>query len=1133
MGDRLSDLVAIRGRFHRSINLTRDWQRGADLSEYVVTPTVRELARRIVDELEHPVGARAWSITGPYGSGKSAFGLFLADLLAGEASSHPESNVLRKGRKVLRKRFLPILVIAERAPLAQTILKGFSEALKPVAPGLSRRCGDALKDRHFTGAQLADLAIEAAESVHERDFAGLFLVIDELGKYLEHAAADQSHGDVFLLQQLAEGATRSKAPFVIATILHSSFADYLPVEQEIRRAEWQKVQGRYQDVAFQLPTEQLLALVGRAIQQKAPSTLASQWRAITDEVVASGFMAEARRRLPLGELLYDCAPLHPIASLLLWPLFRSKVAQNERSLFAFLTGEEPFGFQEFLKKTEWKSDTAPVYRASDLFDYVANALGLAAFTGEHARKWSLIDHALSRIPRDAPEVSRAVVKTIGLLSIYGPSVGLPASLEAVRAAVGLDGVEDAIRLLEDKSIVVFRRHVGGYALWEGSDVDLEAAFDEARRHISAQTLQARLKSSLNLRPTIARAQYIESGTLRLFDVDIVSNEMSTLETALLQQPGGVDGKILFVVGSGPRTTAEAVRAAKELTKSLGDDLLLVAVPRSIGGLEDALRDLECWQWVAQNLPELQGDPVARHEAQARVAVARTHFERIAGRSFGLPGYQFDPGLSLWIHNGDEKAIGSPIAFQRLLSHLCARAFNKAPRLHNELINRQTLSSAAAAARRNLLARMLSNPATPRLGIEGNPPEASMYESLLRATGIHRSRSKALSLGRPSGEWRAVWDAIERFLHESRGSRRSLLSLFAMLKGRPYGLREGSIPVILTAVLAATWAETALYEEGVFVPELRIEVLERLVRRPETFELQSHRLDRHQLQALKALEGIIGDVDGSGLLPVVKELVLFAARLSPYARSTSRMGAKEAIAARDALLRAGDPRKLLFEDLPAATGVVIDGRDGAAAFARGLQQALRSMSRAYPDLLDELERQTRHVFALSGNAQEARQQLQRRALPIEEFAVEQRLRLFVREVSRLAPDKDWRETVGRVVNGGMPPTHWRDGDVAAFQVRLQEVASEFRRLEELVAERGISGVSRVLRLGVLEGAYQEMRVVLPINADVESRSLLLADRIREVIQQDASGTRTEAEVFAALATVVRELLASQAEVSPNV
>src|SRR2546430_71953 len=188
---RLSDLVSIRGRFHRSVSLTRDWQRGVDLSEYVVTPTIKEIARRIVDELEHPNGARAWSITGPYGSGKSAFGLFLADLLAADECSHPESEVLRKGRKLLKRPFVPVLIVAERAPLAQSVIKGLSDGLRTIAPSFSRRLVDAQRDRGLSGGELSQLAVEAAESACDKGYGGLLLILDELGKFLEFAASDQ------------------------------------------------------------------------------------------------------------------------------------------------------------------------------------------------------------------------------------------------------------------------------------------------------------------------------------------------------------------------------------------------------------------------------------------------------------------------------------------------------------------------------------------------------------------------------------------------------------------------------------------------------------------------------------------------------------------------------------------------------------------------------------------------------------------------------------------------------------------------------------------------------------------------------------------------------------------------------
>jgi len=1137
---RLSDLVSIRGRFHRSVSLTRDWQRGVDLSEYVVTPTIKEIARRIVDELEHPNGARAWSITGPYGSGKSAFGLFLADLLAADECSHPESEVLRKGRKLLKRPFVPVLIVAERAPLAQLVIKGLFDGLRTIAPSFSRRLVDAQRERGISGGELSQLAVEAAESACEKGHGGLLLILDELGKFLEFAASDQVRGDVYFLQQLAEAATRSKAPFLFSTILHSAFADYLPVGQEVRRAEWQKVQGRFQDLPFQLPTEQLLALVGRAIERRVPAELWHQWKAVAGEAVGSDSFTEARRRLPLGDLLQQCLPLHPVAALLLWPLFRSKVAQNERSLFAFLTSEEPYGFQEFLKKTEWEKNTAPVYRVADLFDYVANALGLAAFTGEHARKWSLIDHALSRIHRDAPEVSRAVIKTIGLLSVYGPPVGLQASQEAIKAAVSTgDGVEDAIRQLEERSIIVYRRHLGGYALWEGSDVDLEAAYDEARRHVTYGDLHARLRDSLSLRPVVARAHYIETGVLRLFDVDVAPNDKGILDN-LIAKRTSADGRVLFVMSSGTLNVAEAVRIAKEVTESGGNELVLIGVPKAFGGLEEALRDLECWRWVSRNVPELHGDPVARHEVQARLAEARNRFERAAGRVFGLPGHPFDPALTLWIHQGQQKAVRSPVAFQRWLSHLCSKAFNRGPRLHNELLNRQSLSSAASAARRTLLARMLSHAMVARLGIEGTPPEASMYESMLKAGGFHKTRSHMVGFGRPHDEWKPAWNAIETFLREAKEARRPVTDLLAILKARPFGLRDGPIPVLLTAVLASNWDETALYEEGVFVPELRIEVLERLTRRPETFELQSHRLDRRQLQALKALEELVGGVQGDGaatggLLPIVKSLVLFAARLNPYAKLTTKLGSPEAVAVRDLMLRAGDPRRLLFEELPDAVGVSIDGAEGATLFARKLQQSLRMMARAYPELLDEIERQIRQVFNLKGNAQEAKGQLQRRAAPLSPYAVEQKLQLFVREAARDHGDRDWREVLGRVINGGLPPSHWKDSEVAAFQVRIQEVSGEFCRLEELVAERRESGVSKVLRIGVLDGVHRESRVVIAMEEDFEADVVQLADRLREALDSKTSEDEMSRKAkLAALVQVAQTLLLEnpQTEVSAD-
>jgi hypothetical protein len=113
--------------------------------------------------------------------------------------------------------------------------------------------------------------------------------------------------------------------------------------------------------------------------------LEADYTELVDRAVGSPAFEEARRRLPLEELLPACTPLDPVVALLLWPLFRSKLAQNERSLFAFLTGHEPFGFVDFLSSEGPDGIGSPFYRIDRLYDYVTTSLGAGTYRGPLAR----------------------------------------------------------------------------------------------------------------------------------------------------------------------------------------------------------------------------------------------------------------------------------------------------------------------------------------------------------------------------------------------------------------------------------------------------------------------------------------------------------------------------------------------------------------------------------------------------------------------------------------------------------------------------------------------------------------------------------------------------------------------------
>ena len=368
----LASLTVVNTRFARSVAIARDEGRTDALDGYILTPNGRDVLRWIASSLRGESSTRAWSLTGPYGSGKSSFALLAAQVLSGD------DLIRQAARKYLGSadaeladllpkragRLFPVLVTGSRQPLEKALASRLAAALRMVTGrGRPPQIIDKL-EQLANRMQPADTAIvklfEEANDYLERSGSvttGLLLVIDELGKFLEFGATNPEQGDVFVLQELAEAATRSKRPFLIVTILHQALDRYADHLIPTRRAEWAKVQGRYEDVAFEERSEQLLRLLAHAIRHKGTEAdlkpLQKQAKTLAQETVALGVRAGT---MPVDEMqacLAGCYPLHPLTALVLGPLFR-QLAQNERSLFAFLASTEPFGFQEFLHKNTTK-----------------------------------------------------------------------------------------------------------------------------------------------------------------------------------------------------------------------------------------------------------------------------------------------------------------------------------------------------------------------------------------------------------------------------------------------------------------------------------------------------------------------------------------------------------------------------------------------------------------------------------------------------------------------------------------------------------------------------------------------------------------------------------------------------------
>ena len=1080
---RLSDLFYITKRFQRSVHLARDFYTENALDGYIVTVKVRETLTRLISAQENTATAKAWSLTGPYGSGKSAFALFVAKLLgnADTPATKHALELLKHSDPTLYERFLsingnrektsvgfcPVLISGERASITRALLQGLEHGLKTfritARHSLRKDIQALLKTEEnsnpLSATEITKLFESATYAIQKRGGHGLLLVIDEFGKFLEHAAQHPAQGDVFVLQTLAEFATRSdQTPLFLITILHQAFEQYANKTAKSQREEWAKIQGRFEDIAFVEPADQVLRLIGSAIQ-RTPETQDGNLSPAIDSSLKPNQLTEDK----FSELLRNCLPLHPTVALVIGSIFR-RFAQNERSLFAFLNSSEPYGLQDFLSNRGYTGKTLPMLSIADLYDYLNTTIGSRLSASREGDRWVEIEMAMHRLKAPSPITVR-LIKTIGLLGIIGEvSPNLKASKQILRYALddhteGFEqAFETALKTLERRSIVTYRRYNDVYALWKGSDIDIQARLHEAENRLDPnERLMTYLSKLSPPRPLIARRHLFEKGTLRYFTVRYT--DIENFDTVLTEPLDNADGLVIYTLPASENEVHQLVE------KASGEDAtdckeVLIAIPNSTRFLHDAVTELACLQWIQENTPELEGDLVARRELSIRWIEAEQNVNDQLTTIFA--GESHTP--CRWFHKGQHVTINSQRARNEHLSKICDEVYHKTPFIRNELINRRKISGAVTTARKKLIQAMLENGDKENLGITGYPAEMSIYRSLLRGTGIHREVSGVWGFHPPkiddTNRIVHTWNAIETFLEACEDARHPVVDLYKNLMAPPLGVRNGPLPILLCAVMQHYKTEIALYENGSFIANWSMPVFERFLKAPQHFELKRFRMTGIRAELFSQFSEVFNqptETQKPDLLTVVTPLMRAIAQLPKYTLTTQELS-DTAKNLRKVVMNAREPDELLFKELPEVFGYTAFGEEIAtdsrtiSEFFRPLRDALSELEQAYDILLNAVEQLLVEVFSLTPTAEKLRVELVARAEPLLAVTIETDLKGFLIQVCSGGHDfSSWLEAIATYL-AKKPPSTWVETDKAQFEINLSQIARKFRHFEAVSYEK---------------------------------------------------------------------------------
>lgn len=406
------------------------------------------------------------------------------------------------------------------------------------------------------------------------------------------------------------------------------------------------------------------------------------------------------------------------------------------------------------------------------------------------------------------------------------------------------------------------------------------------------------------------------------------------------------------------------------------------------------------------------------------------------------------------------------------SDLAEQLFPKAVYVHNELINRNKISSQASKARNMLMQHMVLHEHEAKLGFTGTPAEVNLYWTILYHKKLHRSvpqkissdsaKPKTLATTPQSTQFAFVYDQQidDRFLQlfedtidfiRTKG-KVSAKDIYDFWTKPPYGLKNGICQILLLYLILVKQNEIATYDKGgIFVTNYDESFVDDLLVYYDSVSLKyvsndasAKNILNHVNMALKSAKCNLEP--NQPLLPllVARKLVGFYLRLPPLTKRTFELSPRTR-KLRGKIEAAKDPINLLFVELPAIYTDLIHS------------QASQSLNADINELMSFYTKSLRNIEALLFKAlqfdpQQGIEILRQRANNIKGLGNNSRQEQFITKLANYTKDLSGIESMIAICSE-RPQKNWTDSDIQLTQTRIPELAMEFRKTESFAGLYG--------------------------------------------------------------------------------
>ena len=1059
--------------FIPSTNIADDINNNSLLNNVIVTNQIVTTVKLFSDS-KGSINNSAVSIVGPYGSGKSTTALVLYHYLTNSLPNRIEKELKKYSINSLPEVYNDKdikVIVGHKTSLEKSLIKYFKIKTSLI---------DHIKDRYINKGKR------------------LVLIIDEFGKYLEYSSDDPKNGDVYVLQELAEIASRSNGLIKVITIRHQAIMGYFSGMKGSFLNEWKKIQGRFHDIVHSNSMEDTFDLIAPHINKFSSKSIQ----------IPVHIKRILKNNSSIGDLskvavLKNGYPFHPFSILLLISAYK-RFAQNERSVFTFLNTNERYSINHFLSNQ--KDD---FYSLSNFYDYIYQNLSHYLIESPLYQEWNKIEVAIrdlksskSNVLVDDFHFTETVIKTIGMLNLFGAEVGLKADKEIICLSLSYklgkrytDKVNKVIKGLNRENIITQNSYQGGsFHLWHGAHTNINelinATIEEQKGSLDIAKHLERLSPN---DPIIAKKHLIQKGSFRSIELRYQSiDELQSL------RPTKYDGVVyvFLALNRYQKDKVEEVLIEHEF-KANEKALVLLISPK----IEYYIRQFIAAAYIEQNHEQLKSDKVGRDELLQTKYHLSQHIESMI-RNHSI--------MNVIMFSLESRALNK-MTYKNLsteyINSWMDYLYDATPVIKNELINVLKPSPSAMVGVKRLLSKMLKHPHLDNFGIESNGPEKSIYLNVIKSTGIHRHTGNKYELIKPiePGLMR-LWGTWDTMIQNTRddNDRISIADLIRKASDPPYGIKTGLAHFLAIIKVFSDLDQISVYhkrlssQEYMYLAKIERDTIELITKRPENFGIKFVDSKIHQSFFAELYYFLNKDQkDITTLLDVARSIIEKVAKLRQRTIKTRKGISEQAQKFIREVRDARSPEDLIYNKIPNSLNLEpITYKKSAKSkeYVNQLQAVLDEIHKFEENIFPSIKEYIIGIWDLgiksNSSIADTKIALSKKVEKVVlNWIFDEKVKEFVnRVIDKERHGGAWLESVASHLVGKLPDK-WSDDDIPIFIDQLRFMKIQYEEAEYLYIKNRALDKKQDIDTSIIEKEFDKLVSRLNLTKNEKQQALI--------------------------------------------